>query len=832
MGASSLPRVTAGAPRGKAWAKFVAAIVLSVVVLGVFSMPLGPLPPLGSLLDPTTGLWSVPFQARLPASATVRVPGLQAPVTVLRDTTGVPHIYAENAEDGFFALGYVHAQDRLWQMDIQYRAAAGRLSEVLGPDYVATDEFFRTIGLNRIATEASMRRANANGLDESVMQAYAAGVNAYISSLSPPAYPIEFKLLGYKPEAWTTEKSLAEGGLIAWSLMGDFHDLEYNLLVEKFGAVRAQELFPDYPAGIQYPIQPALANSEIPLVSGEAARDILRKAAAASEWLPRFEGMGSNNWAILGNRTASGKPLLAADPHLQYQLPAVWYWAELQAAPYHLRGATFPGIPAFFFGTNGAISWGETNTGADVNDFFLETLNPEKTQYLYRGQWYDVIVYDEPIRVKGGSVVDFKVNATRHGPILTELGQTVAMESTIQHFGDELAAMLGIAVSQDAWHFNESSRLWHVPAQNIIYADANSSSPYGNVGVRSTGLYPIRGNFSGRLPVNGSSGEQEWIGWVPFEAMPHAFNPPQGFVTSTNQVPAPPAYEYASSLGSLFDPGYRARRIHALLAANDQATVDDMKSYQTDVHDVAAESVVPYVLTAVGTTQGTVAAEARQALASWQGAPSYEMTVDAVGATIWYAFTGAYMDGTFGDEYRQLDAADLPYPQFNTLEDLTVDDLASSWFDNVSTPVITESRDDILREAFDATVSRLTAQLGSDVSAWTWGRIHSKAFDQLSGLDALSRGPIPAPGDGFTLNPAGGLVAHGGSSWRQVVDFADLDTSWAIYPGGQSGNPLSPHYDDFLEIYMAGEYLPFGGYPTPESLGGVPIESNLQLLPG
>lgn len=817
-------RGTAANSERRAWAKFGVAILLSVLVLGGFSVPLGSLPPLGSLLDPTSGLWSVAFGTRVPAASTMRVPGLTGPVTIIRDVTGVPHIYASSDEDGWFALGYVHGQDRLWQMDIQYRAAAGRLSEVLGPEFVSTDKFFRTIGLDRIAANATAARMAADGLDTHVIRAYTAGVNAYIASLSPPDYPIEFKLIGYQPESWSPQKSIEEGALIAWGLAGDFSDLEYSLIVDRLGAAQAQALFPAYPAGTQVPIQPASV-PETSILSEAAARDILRKAEPASAFVPNFEEAGSNNWAVLGNRTASGKPYLATDPHLSFQLPAVWYWAELQAVGFHLRGATFPGIPSFFFGTNGDIAWGETNTGADVNDFYVESLSADHAQYSYQGSWYNLTVHDESIRVRGGSLVPFSVYETRHGPLVTEFDQTVAMESTIRYFGQELEAMLLINRASNHTEFLDALSYWRVPAQNFVYADALGT--YGNIGIRSNGLFPIRGNFSGRLPVNGSTGRSEWIGFVPFDSYPAAYDPPEGFVLSANEVPAPPDYPYMSSLGSLFDPGYRARRIHTLLAEDAMVTWDRFRQFQQDVYDVAAASIVPYVLGAA-TPQGTLESQAYLALETWDD----QATVNSTAATIWHTIMGEYLDRTFGDEYRAAGAADLQKPQFNTLEDLTVNDPSSHWFDNVSTMGVTETRDDILRESFSAAVAGLATGLGPTVGMWTWGSVHTREFPHLSGLAALARGPFESPGDDFTVNVAGGLNAEHGPSWRMLLDLRDPSEGLAIYPGGQSGLPLSVHYDDFLGTYMSGGYLAFREAASSSSIPARFIESSLQLVPG
>ena len=833
------PAGTTAASSRREWVKFGTAVVTSVVVFAVFSVPVGPLPSLGSLLDPTTGLWSVAFFQRGLQTQTIRVPGLSAPVTVVRDVMGVPHIYASDFKDAWFALGFVHAQDRLWQMDTQYRAAAGRLSEILGPSMVSTDEFFRTIGLERIAVNAAAARERAGGLDAAVINAYVAGVNAYISSLDPPDYPIEFKLLGYAPEPWNATMTLTEGALIAWGLMGNFYDLEYNLLVEKFGAAEAAQLFPDYPAAAQYPIQPAAVTpSGASLLSPAAAEDILRKAALADPWIPHFEGAGSNNWAVAGNRTATGFPLLDADPHLQFQLPAIWYEAEMHTPPFtfggvsypgfNLRGATFPGIPAFFFGTNGHIAWGETNTGADVNDFFVEHLSPNGTEYEYGGQWYPLTVYNEPIRVKGGGVVDFKVNATDHGPILTEDGQTVSMQSTIVYFGQELEAMLGNNLAQNSDQFNASSQHWRVPAQNFIYADDNG--PHGNIGIRSTGLFPIRANYSGRLPVDGSNASYAWTGFVPFADEPHSWDPPSGYVWSNNQVPYPPGYAYASSLGSLFDPGYRARRIHELLAGDSNVTVADMESFQLDILDTAAQSLVPYLLRAVTHPADGVESLALALLRPWDD----KMYANSSAASIWYFIMQYYHQDTFGDEYAAAGASNLTLPQFNTLENLTINDPTSHWFDNVSRGTAgTQNSTVVINQAFHDAVTHLTALLGPIPANWAWGDMHFREFPALGGLSALSRGPYPAGGDEYTLNVAAGLTAEGGPSWRQIIDLQDTNASLAIYPGGQSGNPLSVHYDDFLVgSYLAGKYYKFQDFPTKDSIPATSIESTITLVPG
>ena len=425
-------------------------------------------------------------------------------------------------------------------------------------------------------------------------------------------------------------------------------------------------------------------------------------------------------------------------------------------------------------------------------------------------------------------MVDFKVDATNHGPILTQDGQKVSMQSTIVYFGEELEAMLGINLAQNSDQFNASSLYWRVPAQNIIYADNNG--PQGHIGIRSTGLFPIRANYSGRLPVDGSNASYGWIGFVPFADEPHSWDPASGYVWSNNEVPFPPGYAYASSLGSLFDPGYRARRIHELLAGDSNVTLLAMQSFQLDILDTAAQSLVPYILRAVTHPVDGVDAQALALLQHWDD----RMYANSSAASVWYFFMQYYAEDTFADEYAAADASNLTMPQFNTLENLTINDPTSHWFDNVSSgTVVVQNATAVINQAFHDAVSHLTTLLGPTPASWVWGDLHFREFPALSGLSALSRGPYSAGGDDYTLNVAAGLTAEGGPSWRQVIDLKNPDNSLAIYPGGQSGNPLSVHYDDFLVgSYLSGRYLRFRDFPNQDSILATSVESIIMLSPG
>ncbi len=817
-------------------AKEAVSVVLAVVLVLLLSIPIGPLAPLGGLLNPNGGVWTIAGDATYPVHQELSMAGLDGDVTVLRDTYGVPHIFAATNHDLFFALGYVQAQDRMWQMDVQYRLAAGRLSEVLGPDRVDSDTFMRTIGLERTSAAylATLPRSDP-GLQ--ALLAYSSGVNAWINATPPARLPIEFRLLGYAPEPWDPLHSLTEGGLVAYGLSADFTDIQLGLLVDKLGAAAVDELFPvDSP--FQIPIVPTTRGGGGTVVDPEAARDVLAKAALVEPFVGAMrEGLGSNNWVVAANRSATGRPLLAGDPHLSFQLPAIWYEVQLTGGDYDVYGVSFPGIPAVFIGFNRDIAWSETNTGADVTDFYREYTSPAHPgAYLFKGQWLPFTVVNETIRVKGQADRVVPVKISVHGPLVTERGEDLAMRWTGNLSVTGINAALEFMKAGNWTEFRDALRLWRNPAQNFAFASWGGSAGNSTIAIRSAGDYPIRNNTLGRVPLNGT-GDYEWAGFVPFDQEPEAVNPSQGFLASTNQLPAArPPYPYY--LGWLWDPGYRSRRINALLggaiAANGNVTFGDMEDFQLDTLDAAAQAFVPYLLNATDTVcQGppsSALCAARAELAGWD----VRMTPDSIAASIWHEVYYQYLNGTLGDEWAAANATDLVMPFPNVLENLTRTQPTSHWFDDVRT-VRTETRDDILERALGDAVEVLQRNHGPMGPAWRWGDLHTRVFDHLSGIGALSRGPYGSPGDEVTLNRGGGnaassgdVVSKAGPSWRMVVDVGRPELSVAVYPGGESGNPLSPHYDDQLALWVNGEYKDVQ-YPSTSQLPPAALEATLIL---
>ena len=813
--------------RSRLVVKEVVSVALAVLFVVLLSIPIGSLPPLGGLLNPNGGVWTTAGGAKLPALEELRVPGLDGDVTILRDTWGVPHIFATSNHDLFLALGYVHAQDRMWQMDIQYRFAAGRLSEVLGPRYLEQDTFLRTVGLSRHARDY-LATLGPTDPTRQVLEAYSEGVNLWMSFAGSRNLPLEYKLLNYAPEPWSPLHTLTEGGLLAFGLSADFTDIELGLLQDGLGQAAVDELFPVSPPVPVPPVIPNGTRGGGRAIDPQAARDILGKVRGLEPFLtPLRAGIGSNNWVVAAANSSTGRPLLAGDPHLSFQLPAIWYEVHLRGGDYDVYGVSFPGIPGVFIGFNRDIAWSETNTGADVTDFYRETVNPSNPdEYRFRNAWRTFEKIPEVIRVKGGADATVTVKASVHGPLVTERGQTVAMRWTGNESGSDIAASLAWMKARNWTEFRAALRMFKNPAQNFAFAAWGASPPSSTIAIRTNGLFPIRNNTLGRVPLDGA-GDYEWTGWVPFDEYPEAVDPPEGYLASANQIPA--GSGYAHYLGWQWDPGYRARRINALL--NDTLrtraiTPDDMRAFQGDTLDVAAREFMPYVLDANTACPSLVCSLAVFVLAHWD----LRMETNRSGATIWYTFIHRFREDTFGDEWEDAGVQDLPLPYPDVLERLVKHAPNSTWFDDVRTTAV-ETRDDILRRAMNETVADLAARLGDDPFTWSWGRVHSRVFPHLSGLDPLQRGPYPAEGDDITLDPAAGLEARAGPSWRMVVTLGSPEDSTTVFPGGESGNPLSPHYADQLELWLRREVKTVA-YPATAALPPGRLESTLILRRG
>ncbi|MCS6845797.1 MAG: penicillin acylase family protein [Caldilineales bacterium] len=747
----------------------------------------------------------------LPKTAgALNVAGVRAPVTVYRDRYGVPHIFAENEHDLFFAQGYVTAQDRLFQMDFQRRAGAGRLSEVLGEATLDNDRFLRTIGMYR----AAQKDLEAISPDTLVyLQAYADGVNAFIAQAGDDL-PLEFRILGYRPEPWQPLDSIVWGKLMAYQLGGNYEiELFRAQLIDLLGPEKAADLLPRYPQTGPFIVPP-----EVKRYGGLRGLDL---AAAAK--LRRFlradgDGLGSNNWVIAGSRTTTGKPLLANDPHLGLQIPSVWYQVGLHGGRFNVVGFTFAGVPGIILGHNDRIAWGVTNVGPDVQDLYIEKVNPDNpNQVEFMGKWEDVQVIEEVIRVAGRAepVVE-TVRITRHGPIMNavlgdEMAQAepVALRWTALDGGALWQAFMLLNQARNWEDFRNALRYFDVPSQNFVYADVD-----GNIGYQMPGRIPIRAKGDGTVPVPGWTGEYEWIGFIPFEELPSVFNPAVGYIATANNQVVPDTYPYL--IGTSWSARYRAQRIVDLINSKDKLSVEDMKAIQGDIRPVTTDIFVP-LLDGV-TSEDPAVAKALELMRGWDR----QMHADRPEPLIYHMFLQRLFHRTLGDEMAAAGDAEMIEEYLKEFRDeptqlleQLAQDPTNPWWNDVGTPE-TETRDQIVAAAFTEAVAELQKSTeAKDPARWRWGEAHYANFDHLifAAVDPLNRlfnRRVPARGEAFTVNAASqaypSFVMNSGVSFRSVMDLSDLSAAHMIHTTGQSGQLFSPHYDDMIEAWQNVEY--------------------------
>ena len=745
------------------------------------------------------GVYQVMFRATFPRTdGRAELDGLQGQVEIIRDRWGVPHIYAEFERDAYFAQGYVHAQDRLWQMEFNRRLAAGRLSEVLGESTLDTDRLVRTLGLYR-AAQRDVETLPPEVLAE--LTAYAEGVNAFIGT-HRNHLPLEFQLLGFAPEPWTVTDSLGWTKVMAMGLDGNWEDeLERQRLTAKLGEQKASELFPAYPEGAPVVVPEETAGLRL---ADESLLTGWRQFRQLSGYPD--SGSGSNNWVVDGSMTATGRPILANDPHLGIQIPSLWYEVHLVAGALDVIGASFPGCPGVVIGHNRSIAWGMTNSRVDVQDLYVEHVN-DAGQYEYRGEWYDLGELTEQIWVKGRSgPVWLTVRTTRHGPLLPSddkvQGPPLALRWTALESGSIFTSLHLLNRAENWDQFRSALRHWNSPAQNLLYADAQ-----GNIGYQLPGVIPIRSRGQGLVPVPGWTGEYEWNGSIPFEELPSAYNPPQHYlVTANNKIVAD---DYPYFLSANWAEPSRAQRITQLLQGKKHLTVADMRNIQADAYSLAAARVMPYVL-ALG-PQGWLQERAFRFFELWD----CQMRPESGAAGIADVVLWRALMNTFGDELQGVQIEPGSWGRMAQVLFGSIDQADNPWFDDVTTPEV-ESRDQILRKSVGEAMEFWRRHYGDLVgnldSQWAWGKVHTATFKHVLGSVPalgllLNRGPVAAPGTWCTVNAnayyPGSFDVESLPSYRQIVDVGHWDESLYQHTTGQSGQPLSRHYDDMIGAWQA-----------------------------
>ncbi len=822
------------------WLKGVALLALAVLLTVALSTPLGPVPAILPLLNPGQGVWGVAADAVAQVPASPKLPGLLAPVQVSYSKGDVPHVLAKNDHDLFFMQGYLQATNRLFQMDAMRRQGEGKLSEIIGPSALKTDEEFLRYGLlvGAQRTLARMRSTAAGRATLKDLAAYTAGVNLRIShDEATNSLPLVFHLLGYRPTRWTALDTLVVQEDMQQDLSMSFTPLDYAVMVERLGPQLASQLFPSFAPTPQHPYDPgpypAPAKEPAPLPPGTqpstlatAAQSILAASNASHPLMAgMLQGMQmSNNWAVGGALTASGKPLLAGDPHLDLTLPSIWYEIQLEDPNYDVVGVSLPGAPGILIGHNRSLAWSLTDTQSESTFFYKETVSPSHpNMYFFDGSWRKETLRTYQIPVKGSAPVKFTVAWTNNGPIMTKNQQTVAMDWTGLYPSQDITALLGVDRAHDAAEFIAALQpYWENPPHNFAFADTK-----GEIGIIAPGFYPIfPKGVNPALPMNGSGGS-EWIGRIPANAVPQVLNPPSHFVLSANQRPVSPSYPYyIGTAWNDFSGGYRANTIYNFLAnkANQPFTIAKMAQLQSDNQDYLALQMAPLIARAgqqLGLS-GPVGAAVAQ-MANWPGT----MTQDSVQASIYYTFWDRYLRLTFGPWWKHYGVPSKTNPDlvigpgFTPLdEDLQAWTLNSSASPFLKNPVTGRQRTtaELMRAALKGALQTLKKQYGKDPANWLWGTLHTRTFYSVSGVAALARGPYPSDGDFITPDAATPEPnSTHGPSWRMIADLGNLNRSVAIYPGGQSENPLSPHYADMLPYWLSYQYWPLVFERTPRA---------------
>jgi penicillin amidase len=778
------------------------------------------------------------LRAPLPdTTGTLRVEGLRGRVEVIRDVDAIPHIRAGSEADALFALGYVHAQERLWQMEFQRRAAQGRLAEILGPPALNSDRLLRTVGLARAAAAAWPRVAPDARAE---IEAYVAGINAFLSSHRGGSLPVEFAILRTSPEPWRGEDVLACQKSLAWLLsMNWAEELLRVRLSARVGDVAANVLMPAYT-----PNGPVIVPDEATAAPGSAQGDSrapgppgggAATAAATRSPAPRAPdrydttavladlaglaklvnaiaptspiGGGSNSWVLSGTRTTTNKPLLANDPHLGGQAPAVWYLAHITGGQLDAIGATLPGVPGVVIGHNQRIAWGITALLGDTQDLFVERVN-SRDQAEYDGALEPMTVLREVIKVRGQEDEPIRVRITRHGPIVSDVldnpQATLALRWTALDPEDHTIECFSRINLARTWpEFVAALGSMHAPLLNFVFADVD-----GNIGYIGPGAHPVRSADDGTRPAPGWTSDSDWRGYVHESEWPRSFNPSRGFLVTANNKVVPDSYPFR--LGSSWEAPYRAARITDMIQTGGRLAVEDIARMQRDVKSAQADAIRPFLLTA--RPIDPAGREAMERIRAWDGI----LAGDSPDAALYEAWYEATVRGLFEDDLGE--ALFNEYWIHRSVVAKAVDTMIQTgdlaWCDDVRT-ADPESCETLLGQTLQRALVTMGRRQGSSkVANWRWDRVNAAQFphmpfEAVSGLRRWFSRTVPRGGDAFTVTPVNPIRDRiFVSSYRQIIDLASVDESRFIIPMGQSGHVWSEHYADLLDKWNKDQYLP------------------------
>lgn len=766
------------------------------------------------------------LEASLPEySGELKTSRIKNNIDIYRDSMAVPYIFAESDKDAAFALGFLHAQERLFTMDLIRRAGEGRLSEILGNETLPFDKMFRTVGIKR-NIQKNLNLYNAEVMN--ILTSYSEGVNFYIGE-AKGKYSIEFDILGYDPYEWEPLHSLIIVRLLGWELnMSWWVDFTFAQIVQKFGVDKALEILPDYPENAPYI-----------LLSEYNTLDALNSSLIETDREFRnFMGLtgthlGSNNWVVNAEMSSSGKPVIANDPHLAFSAPGKFYCASIISDTWNAAGVTIPGVPGIVIGKNQNISWTITNLMNDDADFYIEKLDTSGLKYLLNDKWNELTVIKDTIKIKEQDDYIYEIKETHRGPIISDVhpGSWIFSDEQIKlpaismkwlgtEFSDEFYTFLKLNKAADITEVKQSMIHYSLPAQNFVLADKE-----GNIGFILGGKIPIRKSNNPTLIFDGTTTENDWTGYVPHDQLPYLINPSDNFIaTANNKV----LKSFKYHISNLWEPSSRIDRIIELLQSKEIHSKDDFMSYQMDIKSPYAEHITAYILNAFDGVeiQDENLNKSLELLAEWD----YEMNSMSQAPTIYSSFLMHLLRNTYYDELGKdlfnqfVFIANVPYRSILQI----LEDPASSWFNDVTTSK-SESRDEIIRLSLSDALTELENKLGNNVANWQWGNLHKVIFKhsfsgQVSLIDKfINIGPYSLGGDGTTIfnteysffepNKKISLLDHEpyenvlGPQIRFIYDFSEPDEFYMIMATGQSGNIMSDHYNDMTQLWLNGKYM-------------------------
>jgi penicillin amidase len=783
--------------------KAVVSVLFSIVLIYTLNNKFGDIPPLAKFLDPFNGFWANAESKEQPSENNLSIEGLKGMVEIHFDDQMIPHIFADNDQDLYFAQGYITAKDRLWQMDFQTRFAAGRLSEVVGPKAIELDRYQRRMGMSFGAEnmiEVVMKDPEINA----IMNAYSAGVNAYIHSLKPSEYPIEFKLLNYEPEDWKPVNSALLLKLMSATLAGGSNEFYMNNILQKYGPEITKDLFPDYPFredpiipdGTKWDFDPVNVPKMPSLGETTTALNINTKE--------KEEGIGSNNWAVSGKKSASGYPLLANDPHLDLTLPSIWYQIQLAGTGVNACGVSIPGSPGIIIGFNKDVAWGVTNVGSDVLDWYnIKFKDASKKEYWFDNKWLPVKERIENIKISDGQTLTDTVLYTHHGPVVYTSEQrpdnfskannipTGHALKWVAHIGsNDIRTFIALNKAKNYTDYRKALTYYYAPAQNFVFASFEN-----DIAITPNGYFPLKWNGQGKFLLDGTNPSNDWSGRIPAEHNPTVKNPERNFVSSANQFPSDQSYPYYLNWDY---SGYeRSHRINKRLSVMTQANVDSLQNLQNDNYSILAENILSTLVSLVDTEKLNASErEGFNIISKWNkffdadeiGASIFELWHKNLGIQIW--------QDDFGDPKTP-----MRYPSRDRNVQLLLNEPNALWWDNVKTAK-KETRTDLVNASFKFAIDSLQRKFGPIDNDWAWANLKKTHVPHLAKVAGFGSKFLYNGGSKTSVNATS---ESNGPSWRMIVALGKEVKAYGVFPGGESGNPGSHYYDDMIDTWSEGK---------------------------